>query len=202
VTGSPFATLARIRRAAVRVPDADQRCELCGRPAGEGHPHVVDTEQQRLLCACRPCAALFDRPAAGRFRAVPDRWREVALPPGALDALSVPVGVAFFVRASTGGSVRGFYPGPAGVTESLLSLDAWDELVAGSDQVATLEPDVEALLVWAVPDAGQVAFVVPVDACYELAGRLRSLWRGFDGGADAAAALAAFFDEARRRSSR
>jgi hypothetical protein len=39
------------------------------------------------------------------------------------------------------------YPGPAGATESLLSLDAWEQLVASNPALADLEPDVEALLV-------------------------------------------------------
>ncbi len=47
------------------------------------------------------------------------------------------------------------------------------------------------------PERGRTGFdchLVPIDACYELAGRLRLVWRGFDGGQDAHAA-------ARRRSS-
>ncbi len=45
-------------------------------------------------------------------------------------------------------------------------------------------------------------FVVPIDACYELVGRLRTVWRGFDGGQDAARAVDEFFGrvEARSRS--
>nr|MDQ3294443.1 DUF5947 family protein [Actinomycetota bacterium] len=42
--------------------------------------------------------------------------------------------------------------------------------------------------------------VVPIDACYELVGQLRTLWRGFDGGRDAREALDAFFDDVRERS--
>ena len=35
---------------------------------------------------------------------------------------------------------------------------------------------------------------MPIDACYELVGQLRRLWRGFDGGSEAHDALDAFFD--------
>jgi hypothetical protein len=42
-------------------------------------------------------------------------------------------------------------------------------------------------------------FVVPIDACYELAGRMRLHWRGFDGGAEARQAIAGFLDSVRRR---
>ena len=40
-------------------------------------------------------------------------------------------------------------------------------------------------------------FLVPIDACYELVGELRRLWRGFDGGSEAHDALDAFFDRVR-----
>ena len=42
-------------------------------------------------------------------------------------------------------------------------------------------------------------YLVPIDTCYELVGQLRSLWRGFDGGTEAHAALDAFFDDVRAR---
>ena len=66
----------------------------------------------------------------------------------------------------------------------------------------TLEPDVEALLVRR-GDAGRgdraEALLVPVDACYRLVGLVRRHWKGFDGGAEAWAAIDAFFDELRER---
>jgi Family of unknown function (DUF5947) len=42
-------------------------------------------------------------------------------------------------------------------------------------------------------------FLIPIDECYSLVGELRLHWQGFDGGADARAALAAFLDSVRRR---
>ena len=42
-------------------------------------------------------------------------------------------------------------------------------------------------------------FLIPVDECYGLVGELRMKWQGFDGGAEARAALAAFLDGLRRR---
>ena len=47
--------------------------------------------------------------------------------------------------------------------------------------------------------AGIEYFIVPVDACYELAGRMRMLWRGFDGGAEARQSIAGFLDRVRAR---
>ena len=56
--------------------------------------------------------------------------------------------------------------------------------------LATLQPDVEALLVRAAADGGGAeCYLVPIDACYELVGQLRRLWRGFDGGREAHDAL-------------
>jgi Family of unknown function (DUF5947) len=42
-------------------------------------------------------------------------------------------------------------------------------------------------------------FLIPIDECYSLVGELRLLWQGFDGGAEARAALATFLDGLRRR---
>lgn len=41
---------------------------------------------------------------------------------------------------------------------------------------------------------------MPIDICYELVGRMRLLWQGFDGGAEARAALKTFFEQVERRS--
>jgi Family of unknown function (DUF5947) len=42
-------------------------------------------------------------------------------------------------------------------------------------------------------------FLIPVDECYALVGELRMKWQGFDGGAEARAALATFIGGLRRR---
>jgi hypothetical protein len=42
-------------------------------------------------------------------------------------------------------------------------------------------------------------FIVPIDACYELAGRMRMLWRGFDGGTEARASIEEFLAGVRAR---
>jgi hypothetical protein len=42
-------------------------------------------------------------------------------------------------------------------------------------------------------------FVVPIDACYELAGRMRLYWHGFDGGTEARRSIADFLDLVRSR---
>ena len=40
---------------------------------------------------------------------------------------------------------------------------------------------------------------MPIDACYELAGRMRMLWRGFDGGTEARASIGEFLAGVRAR---
>jgi hypothetical protein len=186
-------------------PPPEQRCDLCAEPIGEVHRHVVDLEGQRLLCTCYGCGLLFSPEGAGggRYRAVPDRYVKVASGPGALalwEALEVPVGVVFFLVSSKTGRISAFYPGPAGATESLLTLESWQEALSQVPAVAAAAPDVEAVLL-RVGEGRQGAecFIVPVDACYELAGRMRQLWRGFDGGAEARKALEEFFAEVRAK---
>jgi hypothetical protein len=42
--------------------------------------------------------------------------------------------------------------------------------------------------------------LVPIDACYELVGRMRMTWRGFDGGQEARTAMTEFFATVESRS--
>jgi hypothetical protein len=185
------------------MPRAGERCEMCAEDIPDEHGHVVDVEGRSLLCACRACALLFTNPGAagGRYRTVPDRYVAVTpfeLSPGQWDELAIPVSMAFFLRSSTSGQMACFYPSPAGATESMLPMTAWAEMEAANPALATVEPDVEAVLVRARRD-GFDGYVVPVDACYELVGGLRTQWRGFDGGAEAHAQIEAFFDSVSRR---
>jgi hypothetical protein len=84
--------------------------------------------------------------------------------------------------------------------ESELPLDAWRELASVSPLVAAAEPDVEALLVRGERGGSAFeCFLVPIDACFELAGRIRRRWKGFDGGDGVRAEVAGFFDELRAR---
>ena len=199
-----ISVLARIRAAPERPrPRPGERCELCAEEIADEHGHLVDIEARSLLCACRGCYLLFTATGAGggHYRAVPDRYLGLdgfRLSAAQWEAAQIPVSVAFVFHNSSLGRVAAFYPSPAGATESLLPLELWDELVAANPLLADVEPDVEALLVRAGRD-GAEGFVVPIDACYELVGEMRRLWRGFDGGSEARAALDAFFDRVRAR---
>lgn len=205
--GDPLRVLARIRRTKpVERPRPGERCDLCAVAIPDEHGHLVDLEQRGLLCACRGCYLLFTPDGSGghRYRSVPDRYLsfpDFDLSPGQWDSLQIPVSVAFFFVNSTLDRVAAFYPSPAGATESLLSLETWGDVVAANPELAGLLPDVEAFLVRS--DRGREGaaecFLVPIDACYELVGELRRLWRGFDGGQEAHDALEAFFERIRAR---
>lgn len=197
-----------LRRIANRPPPPPpgELCEMCTKPIGDMHQHVVDVSNRSLMCACRPCYLLFTSEQADmRFRAVPDRYLsfpDFELGPGQWDELEIPVGLAFFFHNSAQDRTVAFYPGPAGATESELPLDAWASVTGANPDVACLRADVEALLV-RTPGRGTgelSCHLVPIDACYELVGRLRSVWRGFDGGSDARALIDGFFDDVIARS--
>lgn len=191
-----------LRRFRAPTPPAPERCELCAVVLAEhNHRHLVDTARRALACACTACALLFDRPGAGQFRAVPDRYLVDAghtLDDASWDLLQIPVGVAFFLRHTDLDRLVALYPSPAGATESELDPSTWQSVLAASRLAGLLQPDVEALLLRRVE--GRIeCYLVPVDICYELVGRMRLLWHGFDGGAQARAALADFFAKVARR---
>lgn len=172
-------------------------CELCGAALGETHGHVIDVRDRRLMCSCRPCYLLFTQSGAagGKFRSVPERY--VKIPQAAVDeawdALQIPVGMAFFLRNSQQSKIVALYPGPAGATEADLPLETFDALARSSPALETLEPDVEALLICRRRDRSE-SWILPVDACYELVGRIRRRWKGFEGGEEAWREIGAFFD--------
>jgi hypothetical protein len=183
-----------------------QKCEMCAEPIGEWHGHVVDVEGRGLMCTCRPCALLFTKEGAagGRFKAVPERYRyaaDVPLAEATWDSIGIPVAMAFFFTNSKLKQTMAFYPSPAGATESLLSLEAWSDLLAATPTLADLLPDVEGLLVHR-GESGFECFAIPIDACYELVGLVRMHWKGFDGGEEAWTAIHEFFDGLRERSER
>lgn len=201
-------------------PRPGENCELCATPLADEHAHVVDTSSRALKCTCRPCALLFthEGAAGGKYRAVPERYLHdpaFALTDAQWDAVQIPVRMAFFFRNSTLDKTVCFYPSPGGATESLLDLDAWAEVMAANPAVADAEPDVEALLIQRTAEgdsaaAGEQAwkegafecFLVPIDACYELVGRVKLRWQGFSGGAEVWADLDEFFAGLRARSRR
>jgi hypothetical protein len=176
---------------------------LCSVVVDDRHGHLVDRQEHGIRCACRACDLLFTHGQAvgARYRAVPDRYvHDPTRPIAAADweDLQIPVGMAFFLRMSDQPGVTAFYPSPAGATECLLDLDAWDRLVAAQPMLADAEPDVEAILIRRMDDRFE-CFLVPIDACYQLVGTVRLHWRGFDGGTEARQHMDDFFALARSR---
>ncbi|HEX3545421.1 MAG TPA: DUF5947 family protein [Mycobacterium sp.] len=205
MSANAYDVLARIR-ANRGAPDPGERCEMCSEAIADEHQHVVNVEGRQLMCVCRGCYLLFtDTHAELRYRAVPDRY--LAFPDFALDrrrwqALQIPVGLAFFFRNSALDRMVAFYPGPAGATESELDMAAWNDIRSADPRVDMLADDTEALIV-RVPDDDTEppdCHLLPIDACYEFVGRLRMLWRGFDGGQDVRAYMDEFFGAVGNRS--
>jgi hypothetical protein len=195
---SRLAQLAR-PAAAPAAGAPQERCDLCGEPVAPRHRHLVDVETRRLVCACRACTLLFERPGAGggHLRLLPARRARLerfALDDAAWESLQVPVEMAFFFHSTPAGRTVALYPSPLGATESLLELEAWDELAAANPVLRELEPDVEALLVCRARGMRE-HWRVPIDDCYELVGLIRTQWRGFGGGEQLWSALARFFDD-------
>lgn len=169
-----------VRRAGERRARAAEHCDLCSAPVTPGHRHLFDSGREEVLCACRPCSLLFVREAAseGHYRLIPER--RVRLEPVATASLGVPVGLAFFVPRAEGGVVA-HYPSPAGPTRWEIDPADWHAVVAERAPLATLEPDVEALLVntaW----GREEHWIVPLDDCYRMVAVVRREWKGLSGG--------------------
>jgi hypothetical protein len=185
---------------------ATEQCELCATEVSGNHSHVVNVESRSLMCVCRACYLLFthEGAAGGKYKAVPERYlylTGLVLSEAQWDRLQIPVGIAFFFFNTSLGRLLAFYPSPAGATESLLPLEIWGELVNGHSVLASLAADVEALLVYNVEkQADFECYVVPIDACYELVGRIRRRWKGFNGGEEAWSDIRDFFAKVRARS--
>jgi hypothetical protein len=190
---------ALAQRSASARAASQERCELCGAPIPAEHRHLLDLSRRELMCTCRACSLLFasDAASAGHYRLVGDRrlrLEDLELDDVAWADLRLPVDMAFFFRSSEAERVQAFYPSPMGPTESLLGLEAWSALEQANPVLATLEPDVEALLVNRVRGA-RGHWIVPIDDCYALVGLIRTRWRGLTGGAEVWGEIARFFEE-------
>ncbi len=163
------------------------------------HRHLLDLRSRELMCACRACAILFDRreAGAGHYRLVGDRRlriEDLELDDAMWEELRLPVDMAFFFHHSGEGRVVAFYPSPAGPTESLLELDAWEQLERDNPVLETMEADVEALLVNRSRGPAR-HFLVPIEDPYRLVALIRTQWHGLTGGSEVRQAIDAFFDD-------
>ena len=187
-------SLAALRRLVAARPRSE-RCELCAAPVPEEHPHLVDPERRRLLCACQACAILFDHSGPARYRRVPREVRALeglVIGDGLWNSLAIPIGLVFFFRSSVSTGTLAVYPSPAGPTETLVEADLWSELAALHPALAAMREDIEALLVNRIAGARD-SYLVPIDECYKLTGIVRRDWSGFSGGEDVWEGIRRFF---------
>ena len=192
------ASFPALRRLSQRRTTPDpSRCELCGSVLGGDHAHLVEPPTAKLVCACPACALLFPARPGVRFKRVP---RDVfELPEFDATGLSMPIGLAFFFRSSVDGKMTALYPSPAGPTPASVDEEAWRAVLDHAPELSRMEADVQALLVHRLGGARDT-FLLPIDLCYELVGRLRLQWRGISGGEEVRVELIAFFKRLRERS--
>jgi hypothetical protein len=171
----------------------DERCDLCHTTVPDDHRHLLHLGERRIVCACEACWALHSGDAEYRPTGMRTLWLEEFVCDDATWAsLSIPIGLAFFMRSTASNSVVAFYPSPAGATESELPLDAWDGLVRDNPVLDRLDADGEALAVNRLADPPQYA-ILPIDRCYELVGLVRTRWEGISGGDALTEAVPGFF---------
>jgi len=192
---SSFSTLLQRARQAAR--NAQESCDLCGEPIATEHRHLLNLENREMLCACRACTVLFDSSAAGGSvrKLIPTRYQylpDFRLSDAQWESLSIPVHMAFFVRNTAAQRVLALYPSPAGPTESLLTLETWEELERQNAVLRNMEPDVEALLLNRIRDTRDY-YIVPIDECYKLVGIIRTYWKGLSGGPEVKLEIDRFF---------
>ncbi len=191
-----FATLRQFARP--RSPA--ERCELCSAGLAHEHPHLVEIASRQIVCACDACATLFDGLAGAKYRRVSRRAQLLSnfrITDAQWENLLIPINMAFFFRSSLENRIVTLYPSPAGAVESLLPLDAWNEIVQENVILAQLRPDIEALLVNRVGHAHELSraeyYIAPIDECYRLVGLIRANWKGLSGGAEVWEEIGRFF---------
>ena len=193
-----FATLQRL----ARRHDPIEHCDLCGSGLAQEHQHLLDPKANRLICACSPCSILFFETGETKYKRVPRRSRfleEFQLSDGQWESLMIPIGLAFFVQKSSEDRVVAMYPSPAGSTESLLSLEAWSDIVGENPALEKMLSDVEVLLVNRLTQPAEY-YLAPIDKAYQLVGLIRMHWRGLSGGTDVWLKVRSFFEQLRESS--
>lgn len=191
------APLASLRQFVQKTRESVDVCELCAKPLGPEHSHVLEVEQRRVTCACEACAILFSGNTRQRYRRIPRDVRRLdafIMDDHEWESLLIPINLAFFVSSSEVGRVVAQYPSPGGIMESSLDLDYWRTIAEQNPIVEQLERDVEAVLVNRLDERPQY-FRVPIDKCFHLVGIIRTHWRGLSGGEQVWKEIDGFFRE-------
>ena len=201
-----FGTLRQFTRARRSPSRPMERCELCGAGLAQEHPHLVELNSRQILCACDACAMLFDGMERSKYKRVSRRAQyltDFEMTDGQWESLLIPINMAFFFSSSIERRVIALYPSPAGAVESLLPLEAWNEIAESNQALRRLLPDVEALLVNRVGHAHGIAraeyYIAPIDGGYELVGLIRTNWKGLSGGAEVWTEIGRFFSDLRSK---
>lgn len=179
-----------------------EHCELCSVELVPEHQHLLDPKKRQIICACDGCVVLFCGQAGAHFLRIPRRIRmlvDFQMTDMQWESLMIPISLAFFYRDSGADRMVAMYPSPAGATESLLSLESWEEIAAENKALQTMEPDVEALLVNRIGTASEY-FIIPIDECFRLVGLIRMHWKGLSGGAEVWKEINGFFASLKSRS--
>ncbi|MFH8370211.1 DUF5947 family protein [Streptomyces sp. NPDC018031] len=197
MTTAPLTTpgLRRRARAAPRpgaAPPAGsgaERCDLCAETLPASHRHLLEARTGTVRCACTACSLLFDHAAGDGtgYRLLPADRRRLdgcVVDDATWAALGVPVGLVFFTRSPAG--VTAAYPGPLGLTRSVVEPHTWARLRTAHPALPRLRDDVEALLAQRDHPDGRAPryWIVPLDDCYRLAALVRAHWKGLGGGGE------------------
>ena len=186
----------------VRSRKVVERCDLCSLEVAPEHAHLIEPKSRQISCACQACAILFSDQADGKFKRIP---REAKFLPDfqmsdlEWNALMLPIQLAFFFKSTPEERVIALYPSPAGAMESLLQLEAWEEIESENVILQNMQPDIEALFVNRVGE-NRDYFLAPIDKCFELVGTIRLKWTGLSGGTEAWADIGKFFENLKANS--
>ena len=198
---SPLSNLRKFagaeRKSEPRRRAAVEQCELCSVRVPPQHRHLLEMSTQKIVCACDPCALRFQDVVEGRFKFIPRDARALSgftITDTDWENFALPINLAFFFYSTSTKKMMAYYPSPAGPTESLLPLDAWESLFNQNPPLQKMLPDVEALLVNRAGKARDY-FIVPIDKCYELVGTIRMHWRGLSGGQELWENIECFFSD-------
>ena len=194
-----------VLRQFARKRRAGEVCELCSSGLATEHQHLIEPAVRKLVCVCEACAILFSSQTSSRFRRVPRRIRFLPgfrMSDARWEGLMIPIELAFFFKSESTGKVSAFYPGPAGATESLLSLETWSDIEKENPALQELQPEVEALIANRVgANRGVEAeyYIAPIDECYRLVGLIRLNWHGLSGGTEVWREVGKFFASLKER---
>lgn len=182
-----------------RLPPVEQ-CELCSVRLSAQHRHLLEMPTRKISCACDPCALRFQDVVEGRFKLIPRDARvlpDFKIGENDWENFSLPINLAFFFYSTPHQKMVAYYPSPAGATESLLPLNAWESLAKQNASLQEMQADVQALLVNRAGKARDY-FIAPIDKCYELVGTIRMHWRGLSGGEEVWKRIDEFFSQLKR----